>query len=84
MGIESQAMSGGDPEFHDWVRRLESGEESAEIFKAQAMMLDDPELVGTVKTAVEEQKINVESALADTAENFAQMLEALEDEFGDF
>jgi phosphotransferase system enzyme I (PtsI) len=60
---------------------VESGEEQAEIFKAQAMMLDDPELVGTVKKAVEEQRINVESALSDTAESFAHMLEALEDEY---
>jgi phosphotransferase system enzyme I (PtsI) len=60
---------------------VESGEEQAEIFKAQAMMLDDPELVSTVKKAVLEQKINVESALSDTAENFALMLEALEDEY---
>jgi len=59
----------------------ESGSEQAEIFKAQAMMLDDPELVGAVKTAVEEKKINVESALLDATENFAQMLESLEDEY---
>lgn len=58
---------------------IESGAEQAEIFKAQAMMLDDPELIGTVKKAVEEQKINVESALHDAAEGFAKMLEALDD-----
>ena len=60
---------------------LESGAEQAEIFKAQAMMLDDPELIGTVKNAVKEQKINVESALSEAAESFAQMLESLEDEY---
>ncbi|HAY83901.1 MAG TPA: phosphoenolpyruvate--protein phosphotransferase [Chloroflexi bacterium] len=59
----------------------ESGDEHAAIFKAQLMMLDDPELVSAVKTVVFEQKIKVESALADAVENYAGMLEALEDEY---
>lgn len=59
----------------------ESGDEHAAIFKAQLMMLDDPELIGAVKTVVFEQKIKVESALADAVENYAGMLEALEDEY---
>ena len=59
----------------------ESGEEQAEIFKAQTMMLDDPELVGAVKKIVENDMTNVESALHDTVENYASMLEALEDEY---
>ncbi len=59
----------------------ENGEEHAEIFKAQTMMLDDPELMGAVKKLVEEEKTNVESALSDTVENYACMLEALEDEY---
>jgi len=60
---------------------IESGAEQAEIFKAQVMMLDDLELISTVKKNVEEQKVNVESALSDSAENFVQMLEASEDEY---
>ncbi len=59
----------------------ESGEEQAEIFKAQTMMLDDPELVGAVKKIVENDLTNVESALHDTVENYAGMLEALDDEY---
>lgn len=60
---------------------VESGEEQAEIFKAQAMILDDPELVGAVKKIVEKDLTNVESALSDTVESYAAMLEALEDEY---
>jgi len=60
---------------------VESGEEQAEIFKAQTMMLDDPELVGAVKKIVENDLTNVESALSDTIENYASMLEALDDEY---
>ena len=59
----------------------ESGEEQAEIFKAQTMMLDDPELVGAVKKIVENDLTNVEAALHDTVENYANMLEALDDEY---
>lgn len=57
------------------------GEEAAEIFNAQKMMLDDPELNKAIKAAVEDNKINIESALYDTAESFAQQLEAIEDEY---
>jgi phosphotransferase system enzyme I (PtsI) len=59
----------------------ESGEEDAEIFKAHIMMLDDPELVGGIKKAVNQNLINIESAVYDTIENYANMLESLEDEY---
>lgn len=61
--------------------REESGAEQAEIFKAQTMILEDPELLKSIRTAVDEQKVNVESALHDATEVYAQMLEALEDEY---
>jgi len=59
----------------------ESGEEEAEIFKAQSMMLDDPELVNSIQKIVESDLVNVESALSDTIENYASMLSALDDEY---
>jgi len=59
----------------------ESGAEQAAIFEAHALMLKDPELLDTVRTAIEEQCINSEAALSDAAEMFAQMLEALGDEY---
>jgi len=59
----------------------ESGAEEAAIFQAHALMLDDPELLEAVRTAIEEQHINAETALADTAEMYAQMLEALDDQY---
>jgi phosphotransferase system enzyme I (PtsI) len=57
------------------------GEEAAEIFNAQKLMLDDPELIKTVKTRVEKDLINIEGALFDTAESYAQQLEAINDEY---
>jgi phosphoenolpyruvate-protein phosphotransferase (PTS system enzyme I) len=60
---------------------IENGAEQAEIFKAQAMILDDPELIGSTKKLIKEQKINLESAFFEVAEGFAGMLEGLDDEY---
>jgi phosphoenolpyruvate-protein phosphotransferase len=59
----------------------ESGAGQAEIFEAQAMMLDDPELLDGVRNAIEQGHINAEAALNTTAEIYAQALAALEDEY---
>ncbi len=63
------------------VTLKECGEEAAEIFNAQKMMLEDPELVGAVTKRVENELVNVEAALLETAELFASQLEAIEDEY---
>ncbi|MDY6874934.1 MAG: phosphoenolpyruvate--protein phosphotransferase [Chloroflexota bacterium] len=59
----------------------ESGSEQAAIFQAHALMLDDPELLDTVRASIEERHVNAEAALSDAAEMYAQMLEALDDEY---
>lgn len=59
----------------------ESGAEQAAIFQAHVLMLEDPELLDTVRTAIEEQYVNAEAAFSDAAEMYAQMLEALDDEY---
>ncbi len=63
------------------VAKKDCGEEAAEIFNAQKMMLDDPELIGTIKKRLDDELINVESILHETAEAFACQLEAIEDEY---
>ncbi len=63
------------------VTQAECGAEAAEIFNAQKLMLDDPELLAAVKNRVESERINVEAALLETAESFASQLEAIEDEY---
>src|SRR5512147_2582711 len=45
----------------------EHGAENAAIFEAQAMMLDDPELLGAVRAAVETDHSNAEAALSQAA-----------------
>ncbi len=59
----------------------ESGAEQAAIFQAHVLMLEDPELLDGMRTAIVEQYVNAESALSDGAEMYAQMLEALGDEY---
>lgn len=59
----------------------ESGAEQAAIFQAHALMLEDPELLETVRTTIGEQSVNAEAALSDAAEMYAQMLESLDDEY---
>ncbi|MEA3341194.1 MAG: phosphoenolpyruvate--protein phosphotransferase [Chloroflexota bacterium] len=59
----------------------ECGAEDAAIFQAHALMLDDPELLDTVRTAIEEQCVNAETALNAAAGTYIQLLESLDDEY---
>jgi len=59
----------------------ELGAEEAAVFEAHAMMLEDPELLEGVQEAIESEHQNAETALTDVTEMYAQMLEALDDEY---
>lgn len=59
----------------------ELGAEQAAIFQAHLLMLEDPELLAGVQTAIEEQGLNAEAALSEAAESFAELLEALDDDY---
>ena len=59
----------------------EAGEADAEIFQAHKMILDDPELITAIKTRIEDEKINCEFAVAETAKAFAAMMASMEDEY---
>ena len=59
----------------------ESGEDHAEIFSAQLMILDDPDLLDLVKRVLEEKENNIESALYEAIEQFAMTMEMLDDEY---
>ncbi len=56
-------------------------EEAAGILEAQAVMLEDPELLGAVERAVRERGLALERAVAETSEDFARQLEALDDPY---
>jgi phosphoenolpyruvate-protein phosphotransferase len=57
------------------------GAEAAAIFEAQAIMLDDPDLIEAVRLAIRQEGINADAALHDAAESYAQALAALDDEY---
>ena len=59
----------------------EAGEADAEIFQAHKMILDDPELISAIKSRIENEKVNSEFAVSETAKSFAAMMAAMEDEY---
>jgi len=59
----------------------DTGRDEAAVFEAHAMMLEDPELLDTIRAAIENEHQNAESALTDASEKYAQALEALDDEY---
>jgi phosphoenolpyruvate-protein phosphotransferase (PTS system enzyme I) len=59
----------------------ESGEDHAEIFSAQLMILDDPDLLDSVRQVLEQKQNNIESALYEAIEQFATTMEMLDDEY---
>ncbi len=63
-------------------RALESiGEADAAIFEAHKLFLNDPEFIGAIQSAITDERINAEAAVAETAEGFAQQMLALEDDY---
>lgn len=61
--------------------KSEVGEENAMIFDIHSMMLDDPDYISSVKSNINSQKLNAESAVAITADNFAQMFSLMDDSY---
>jgi len=57
------------------------GASEADIFAAHQMFLEDEELLGTLKTAVLDQRQNAEAAAYDSFEHYASALESLEEEY---
>jgi phosphotransferase system enzyme I (PtsI) len=61
--------------------KQESGEDQAEIFFAQSLILEDPELLDMVRNTLFTQKVSVEYAVNEGIESYACVLESLEDEY---
>ncbi|MCH5350108.1 MAG: phosphoenolpyruvate--protein phosphotransferase [Oscillospiraceae bacterium] len=57
------------------------GEESAQIFNIQRMMLDDQDYNNAVKNIITADKLNAEYAVAVTADNFEMMLSSMQDDY---
>lgn len=57
------------------------GQDEAAIFDAHELFLEDPQLLGDVRTAIESKRINCEFAWNMAIENYARKLESVEDEY---
>ena len=61
--------------------RSEVGEENAMIFDIHRMMLEDLDYLDSIKANITEQRLNAESAIAMTADTFAEMFAAMDDSY---
>ena len=61
--------------------RAEAGDEAAMLFETHQMMAEDLDYEEAIQALILEDKLNAESAVSDTAEQFAAMFEAMDDEY---
>lgn len=59
----------------------EIGEPNAQIFGIHMMMLEDEDYCGSITGIIEAESVNAEYAVARTSDIFAQMLEAMDNEY---
>lgn len=59
----------------------EVGEANAAIFEIHQMMLEDGDYQESIENIIRTQTVNAEYAVAQTADNFAQMFAAMEDDY---
>ncbi len=59
----------------------EVGEANAAIFEIHQMMLEDGDYQESIENIIHTQQVNAEYAVAQTADNFAQMFSSMEDDY---
>ena len=59
----------------------EAGDEAAMLFETHQMMAEDLDYEEAIEQRITEEKMNAEAAIADTAEQFAAMFEAMDDTY---
>ena len=67
-------------QLHDKALK-EVGEANAAVFEVHQMMLDDLDYQESVENIIRTQEINAEYAIGTTADNFAAMFQAMDDEY---
>jgi len=60
---------------------VDLGSENAAIFDAHLLVLSDPELIGTVEGRINDEAVNAETALQETADTLIVMFEQLDNEY---
>lgn len=76
---KAQAAQQLEEFYHETLGK--AGEDGAAIFRAQQMMLADEDYNDSVYRIIEDQGVNAEYAAAVTADNFAEMFSAMDDEY---
>lgn len=61
--------------------REEAGDEAAMLFETHQMMAEDLDYEEAIQALITEDGLNAEAAVSDTAEQFAAMFEAMDDEY---
>jgi phosphotransferase system enzyme I (PtsI) len=61
--------------------KKELSEDQALIFEAHKMIIQDPELLETIRKSITEQKINAEFAVKEATEHYAKLLEEMDNEY---
>lgn len=59
----------------------EMGADKADIFKAHLLVLEDPELIDSVQSKIEQDRVNAESALDEVATGFILVFEQMDNEY---
>ncbi|MCQ6266490.1 phosphoenolpyruvate--protein phosphotransferase [Fictibacillus sp. WQ 8-8] len=59
----------------------ELGEDKAAIFAAHLLVLEDPELIDAVKTKIQNENVNAESAMDEISGMFISMFEQMDNEY---
>ncbi|TFE00331.1 phosphoenolpyruvate--protein phosphotransferase [Jeotgalibacillus salarius] len=61
--------------------KVELGEDKAAIFEAHLLVLSDPELVSPIEEKINQEQVNAEAALKETADMFVTMFEQMDNEY---
>ncbi|MBQ6550889.1 MAG: phosphoenolpyruvate--protein phosphotransferase, partial [Lachnospiraceae bacterium] len=61
--------------------REEAGDEAALLFETHQMMAEDLEYEESIQAAIQEEKLNAEAAVTDTAAQFAEMFASMDDPY---
>ncbi|MGA2110636.1 MAG: phosphoenolpyruvate--protein phosphotransferase [Anaerolineales bacterium] len=59
----------------------ETDRQTASIFEAHAMMLEDPDYLAGIENKIHAEGLKAEGAVAEETERYAQLLEGMEDEY---
>jgi len=61
--------------------KLKTDADTASIFQAHAMMLEDPDYLASIQELITVSNLNAEAATSDATEKYAGMLDAMEDKY---